>query len=191
VTNVYPSVFNRLESDYVQTPKPLNDKESGVALTLSDNTDDPTTTTSDASLAYACKPGALPFTVGDLFVNAGGVTNLQTASVTAGDSVRLNAVVQPAMSQTTHFIPNSYGVSPGLLAIGSPALVNPVLFYEGKRLIGFGELSANGTLATFVVRNIRPGTHTYTAQYPADRYYRTLDFGSVTVTAKRSPWGSH
>ena len=65
-----------------------------------------------------------------------------------------------------------------------PALTNQVLFYEGSELIGTGSLSANGTLATFTVNNISEGTHTYTAQYPADQYYDTLDFGSVTVVAQ-------
>jgi polygalacturonase len=186
VTNVYPSVFNRLDHGYVADPKAAKDQESGVLLTLSDNTVDPTTSTSDPSLAYACRTDALPFTVGDLFINTSRARNLQTASVAAGDAVVLNAVVQPAMSQTTHFIPGSYGASPGLLAVGSPALSNPVVFYEGGRLIGVGALSANGTLATLVVRDIPPGVHRYTAQYPADRYYRTLNFGAVTVTATRS-----
>jgi hypothetical protein len=39
------------------------------------------------------------------------------------------------------------------------------MFDEGSRPIGFGLLSGNGTLATLVVRNISPGTDTYTAEY--------------------------
>ena len=73
--------------------------------------------------------------------------------------------------------------------MGSPALTNPVVFYEGSdaagfRAVGSGTLTANGTLATFVVENLRPGTHTYTALYPADRFYDALRFGSVTVHAR-------
>jgi hypothetical protein len=87
------------------------------------------------------------------------------------------------MSQTTTFVKGSYGAVPGLLAVGSPALRNPVEFYEGSRWIGIGHLSANGTLARLVLKNIPPGKHTYTAQYPADRYYSKHDLGLVTVEA--------
>jgi hypothetical protein len=61
------------------------------------------------------------------------------------------------MSQITLFMPGIYGADPGGFAVGSPALRNPVMFYEGSRPIGFGLLSGNGTLATLVVRNISPG----------------------------------
>jgi hypothetical protein len=50
-----------------------------------------------------------------------------------------------------------------------------------------GRSRPTGTLATFVVNNIPLGTHTYTAQYPADAYYGTLNFGSVTITATQPP----
>ncbi len=88
------------------------------------------------------------------------------------------------MSQTTQFMPDSYNADPGLLAVGSPPLTNRVIFYEDSRAIGFGTLKANRTLATFVVENVQPGTHTYTAEYPADRFYDTLRFGSVVVQAR-------
>ncbi len=91
------------------------------------------------------------------------------------------------MSQTTNFVANSYGASPGLLAVGSPSLKSPIIFYEGSRPIGFGILSANGTLATSVVRNISQGSHTYTAQYLGDRFYKQMNFGSVTVEATPPP----
>jgi hypothetical protein len=135
----------------------------------------------------------VPFTTGELYFSlgskpaSGSATNLQTASVPAGSSITLQAVVQPVMSQTTYFVKESYGANPGLLSVGSPGLINPVLFYEGLHLLGTGRLSANGTLATLVVRNISPGTHTYTAQYPKDYYYGTLNFGSVTVQTNSAP----
>jgi hypothetical protein len=56
------------------------------------------------------------------------------------------------------------------------------LLGEGSHLPGLGRLSANGTLASFVVREISSGLHTYTAQYPTDAH-----FGSVTVQAESSP----
>jgi polygalacturonase len=179
-TNVYPSVLNELTPGSPKQPGPPK-------LTLLSNTYVSKTAVSNPALAYACGTGQMPFTIGDLYVSLGDKTgdwtNLQSVSVKAGSSVTLNAVIQPIMSQTTNFISGSYGANPGLLAVGSPALRNPVIFYEGSRPIGFGILSANGTLATLVVKNISAGTHTYTAQYPADRFYTKLNFGSVTVQA--------
>jgi hypothetical protein len=176
-TNVYPSVLNGLTAPYSASPV----KQPGsTTLTLSANSYASTTQVNSAAMAYACPSGPLPFTTGELYVSA---TNLPAAWITAGESVTLNAVVQPIMSQTTQFMPNSYGANPGLLAVGSPELRNPIRFYEGTQLIGTARLSANGTLASLVVKNIAPGTHTYTARYPADSYYAELNFGSVTVDA--------
>ncbi len=184
-TDVYPPVLNGLKADSTKVIK----DEHGTHLVLQDNTYDSMTTVSDPSLAYPCV-GTTPFVSGELFASggtqspAGAATNLRTVWLAAGDSITLNAVVQPVMSQTTLFVPDSYGKQPGLLSIGSPVLTNEVLFYEGSELIGTGSLSANGTLATFMVNNISEGTHTYTAQYPADQYYDTLNFGSVTVVVQ-------
>jgi hypothetical protein len=183
-TNVYPSLLNQLTWG-----SPKKTQSGPPKLTLLSNTYTSATGVSNPALAHACGTGQMPFIVGDLYVSVGSKTgdwtNLQSAGVKAGSSVTLNAVIQPIMSQTTHFISGSYGATPGLLAVGSPALRNPVIFYEGWRPIGFGILSANGTLATLVVKNISAGTHTYTAQYPADRFYSNLNFGSVTVQAAR------
>jgi hypothetical protein len=183
-TNVYPSVLNELTWS-----SPKKTKSGPPKLTLLSNTYTSTTGVSNPALAHACGTGQRPFITGDLYVSFGNKTgdwtNLQSAGVKAGSSVTLNAVIQPIMSQTTHFISGSYGATPGLLAVGSPALRNPVIFYEGSRPIGFGILSANGTLATLAVKNISAGTHTYTAQYPADSFYSNLKFGSVTVQAAR------
>jgi hypothetical protein len=166
---------------------PTVTKPGPPKLTLLSNTYVSATGVSNPALAHACGTGQMPFITGDLYVSLGNKTgdwtNLQSAWVKAGSSVTLNAVIQPIMSQTTHFIAGSYGANPGLLAVGSPALRNPVIFYEGSRPIGFGILSANGTLATLVVKNISAGTHNFTAQYPADRFYSKLNFGSVAVQA--------
>jgi polygalacturonase len=184
-TNVYPSVFNRLAAGSSQEKR----KDNGTDLTLQENAYSGVTSISDPSLAYPCL-GTMPFVSGELFAShgtrfvVGPATDLRTVALAVGDSITLNAVVQPVMSQTTLFVPDSYGKQPGLLSIGSPALANQVLFYEGSELIGTGSLSANGTLATFTVNNISEGTHTYSAQYPADQYYDTLDFGSVTVVVQ-------
>ena len=191
LTNIYPFVFNRLAAPYRANPQPSKGTPS---LTLSTNSYQSTTTVSSPELANACTPpDQVPFTMGELYFSlgnkpaSGSTTNLQTASVAAGSTITLQAVVQPIMSQTTHFVKDSYGANPGLLSVGSPALINPVLFYEGLHLLGTGSLSANGTLATLVVRNISPGTHTYTAQYPKDYFYGTLNFGSVTIQASSAP----
>jgi hypothetical protein len=184
-TNVYPSVFNRLGAGSSQEKR----KDNGTDLTLQENAYSASTSMSDPSLAYPCL-GTMPFVSGELFASGGtqsaigGATSSRTNSLAPGDSITLNAVVQPIMSQTTLFIADSYGKQPGLLSIGSPALTNSILFYDGSELIGTASLSANGTLATIVVNNISAGKHIYTAQYPADQYYDTLNFGSVTVVVQ-------
>jgi polygalacturonase len=177
-TNIYPAELNALQSPYVDNPQPVN------GVTLSDNSYPSMTTVSSPEQAKKCRPDHWSFTTGELYASVGDATNLAATSVDAGSSVTLSAVVQPVMSQTTQFMPGSYGADPGLLSVGSPALTNPVLFFEGSRAIGFGTLSANGTLASFVIEHVSPGTHTYTALYPADRYYQSLRFGSVTVEAR-------
>jgi polygalacturonase len=190
-TNVYPPILNLLKQAYSSSgPVTLHGPTTRI---LNDNKYAATTSVSSASLAYACPAGPMPFTIGDLYVSlgsdlaTGASTNLQSASVMAGGSVTLNAVVQPIMSQTTNYIKGSYGATPGLLAVGSPALTNPVTFYEGTMAVGVGTLSANGTLASTVVKNISAGTHTYTAVYSADTFYANLNFGSVTVQATPAP----
>ena len=175
-SNVYPSAFNELA-----TP---STGEGVPALTTDSNSYDSTTSTNNQSMAYPCSLQKLPFTTGDLYVSAGSSTNLQNVAIHAGDSVTLNAVVQPIMSQTTFFNPKGYGSDPGLLAVGSPALTNPVEFYEGDTLLGKANLSANGTLASLVVNNVPEGWHTFRAQYPADSIYGTLRIGKVIVYAQ-------
>jgi hypothetical protein len=106
--------------------------------------------------------------------------------VKAGTSVTLNAVVQPAMSQTTYFMKSSNLPSPGRVAIGSPALTDQVRFYEGQQLIGTAALSANGTLATLQLPALTSGLHLYTAQYPKDDTYSSgLTFGLVSIYVTR------
>lgn len=171
LTNVYPQTLNTMNM--------IQDSNNTYVS--------PQTKTSSAGLAYGC-PSSFPYTVGDLYLSSGitatgSATNLQTMTITQGGSVTLNAVVQPIMSQATLFVPKIFSSSPGLLAVGSPALSNPVNFYEGSTLIGAATLSANGTLASLVVKNISAGTHTYTAQYPPDSYYAALNLDPVTVVA--------
>lgn len=184
-TNVYPSAFNQLLAGSQKETKDYQ----GTQLVLQNNTYGSMTSVSDPSLAYPCL-GTMPFVSGELFASPGtqsamaAATSNRTISLALGDSITLNAVVQPVMSQTTLFIADSYGKQPGLLSIGSPALTNSILFYDGSELIGTASLSANGTLATIIVNNISAGTHTYSAQYPADQYYDTLNFGSVTVVVQ-------
>jgi hypothetical protein len=170
VINVYPATLNSIDT-------------IGKG-----NTYTSTTSTSSESLAHAC-PSRLPFTIGDLYISsgsspaAGRSTNLQHITIRQG-SVTLNAVVRPIMSQATVFVPNIYGSKPGLVAVASQALTNAVKFYEGWTLIGTVSISANGTLASLVVNNIKPGWHIYRAEYPADDYYATLHFGAVIVHAE-------
>jgi polygalacturonase len=187
VTNLYPSPLSNLAAPYSNPPAKTTDPNKTTELILSDNSYTGNATNS-LSGAYGC-PSTMPFATGAFYLSVGSTpatgsaTNLQSATITQGGAVTLNAVVQPIMSQVTRFVPGIYGASPGLLAVGSPALTNPVNFYEGPTLIGAAVLSANGTLASLVVKNISAGTHTYTAQYPPDAYYAAVNLGPVTVTA--------
>jgi polygalacturonase len=177
-TNVYPAIFNQLGAPYVADPK----RKDG--LTLSANSYAAMTSVSSPEKAKHCAADALPFVTGELYASTDGGSNGVSATVQAAHGVTLNAVVQPTMSQTTQFMPDSYGADPGLIAIGSPALTNPVLFYEGSKPVGYGKLAANGTLATLRIEKIKPGPHTYTAVYPADQFYKDYAFGSVTIQAQ-------
>ena len=117
----------------------------------------------------ACPTTVFPYLTGDLYIG----NNKQTTSINLTNSVTLNAMVQPAMSQV------SYGGS-------SPAaaLTKSINFLEGVTVVGTGTLSANGTLASATITPITSGVHTYTAQYPADTNYAAttpFNFGSVTV----------
>ena len=124
-TNVYPSVFNRLGAGSSEEKR----EDNGTDLTLQENAYSGVTSISDPSLAYPCL-GTMPFVSGELFASdgtqsaTGGATSARTIALAPGDSITLNAVVQPIMSQTTLFIADSYGKQPGLLSIGSPALTN-------------------------------------------------------------------
>jgi hypothetical protein len=113
---------------------------------------------------------AFPYVVGELYVSTASESNLQTLSTTAGGSFTLNAMVQPAMSQVSY-----------AAWTGTPPLTNPIVFLEGSTVVGRASLGTNGTLASLALTNVTPGTHIYTAQYPADSNYPALTFGSVTV----------
>jgi polygalacturonase len=186
VDNLYPAALSDLASGYVQPPAKKTDSNNTTELTLSDNSYTGSATNSPSG-AYDCST-SFPFATGEFYISLGSApatgtaTNLQAATVTQGSAITLNAVVQPIMSQVTHFVLGGYGADPGLLAIGSPALTNPVNFYDGATLIGSAVLSANGTLASLVVNNLSVGTHTYSAEYPADTYYAAVDVGPITVT---------
>jgi len=117
----------------------------------------------------ACGAGTFPYVVGDLFLG-GSANNRQTATIGLGSTLALAAVVEPAVPQI------SYAGS-----AAAAALTNPVNFLEGGTVVGTGTLGANGTLATVSIKPTTTGTHTYTAQYPADANYATLNFGSVAV----------
>jgi len=189
-TNVYPALFNQLNTTAAETTTVGN-----TQLNLEANTYDVITSVNSQTMAYQCSSQRPPFTVGELYASiaspaTGSSTNLQQAHIDGGGSITLNAVVQPVMSQTTFFNPKGYNAKPGLLAVGSPALTNAIVFYEDGKMIGTAQLSANGTLASLTVDNVQPGTHTFTARYSADPYYDTLDFGSVIVNA-RWPFEAH
>ncbi len=140
-----------------------------------------------------CPPSLFPFLSGELYAGLGPaptgyMANLQKAVVRPETSVTLFAVVQPAMSQTTQYMPEIYGAVPGLLAVGSPALDAPVVFFDDGKRLGTGTLGRNGTLATFTIDGIAEGSHRFTAEYvdaSSPPMYRPFAFGDVVIDATR------
>jgi polygalacturonase len=181
--NIFPRLFNRLEAGDTLVTKTVGN----TALTLQANKYRSRTPVSVDFLARGCRP--MPFTVGELYLSLGRETgrsnNLREAVIRQGETIMLNAVVQPVMSQTTLFTKGSYGSDPGLVALASPKLTQPIKFYDGGHFIGVAKLSANGTLASFTMRHLSPGFHWFRAVYPSDRYYDSMSFGSVTVQVVR------
>jgi len=133
------------------------------------------TATSTATGGASACTNPFPYIVGELYLSTASATNLQNASIAPTDSVTLDAMVEPAMSQTT------FNGTVGNWT-GTAAPTQSVSFYEGSTLVGTAALGANGTLAPLTLTNVTTGTHTYTAQYPGDAKYSALTFGSVTVT---------
>ncbi len=178
---MYPALLNEL--DLPQKTPTLQSTSNVYAARTKVN---------DATKAYACPANAWPFLSGELYLSlgaaaGGGVSagnNLQTVSVTSKSTVRLNAMLQPAMAEENYFAEHAYGQDPGLLAVGAPALREKVQFYEGTKLLGEAPLAANGTLATLPLTGLTQGTHIITAKYPGDAFYRPYTFGAVSVSVR-------
>ena len=111
---------------------------------------------------YPCSSANFQQMTGELLLSTANATNLQSLSANSTDTFTLNAVVQPASAEYA-------------------ALSNPITFYDGGTAVGTAALGGNGTLATLSLSNVSPGTHTYTARYPADSNYSSFSFGKVTV----------
>jgi hypothetical protein len=130
----------------------LNGKDVSYAGAASSSTQAP----------YPCSSANFQQMTGELLLSTANATNLQSLSANSTDSFTLNAVVQPASAEYA-------------------ALSNPITFYDGGTAVGTAALGGNGTLATLTLSNVSPGTHTYTAKYPADSNYSSFSFGKVTV----------
>jgi len=124
--------------------------------------------TASREAPYPCSSSNFQQITGELLVSTANATNLQSVSANPSDTVTLNAVAQPATAEY-------------------PALTNPITFYDGDAAVGTTAISGNGTLATLTLSNLSPGTHTYTAAYPADSDYGAFSFGLVTVTVEGNP----
>jgi hypothetical protein len=180
--NVYPAFFNHL------------DQPSGhPSWTFENNVYSTKAASTSPQLASPCSSSRFPFVTGELYAGLGVDptrywANLQTAKVKASAMVTLFAVVQPIMSQTSQFMRGSYGSSPGLFAIGSPALKGKVTFFDHHNIIGTAEISGNGTLATLRIDHIDQGTHMFSAEYsdpPAAHFYNPLSFGGVSIESDK------
>jgi hypothetical protein len=124
---------------------------------------------SNASEApYPCTSSSFQPLTGELLLSTATATNLQSFADSDSAAFTLNAVVEPASAEYA-------------------ALTNPITFYDGTNAVGTAALGGNGTLATLNLSNVSAGTHTYTAQYPADSNYSAFSFGAVTVTIPGNP----
>ena len=183
--NVYPAALNHFISTAGSADTGY--RAGNTYLDLNGDQMLSTSSTSTPTSALNCPASNWPFLVGNMYLSLGGAsatgtsTNLQKVILASNGSVTLNAMVEPATGQAEYFVPGDYGISPGLLDTGAPALTQPVEFYEGSTLVGTASLSANGTLASLTLTNLTNGSHTYTAVYPADSYYASYSFGSVIV----------
>ncbi len=121
----------------------------------------PAAASSSTQAPYPCSSANFQQMTGELLLSTANATNLQSLSANSTDTFTLNAVVQPASAEYA-------------------ALSNPITFYDGGTAVGTAALGGNGTLATLSLSNVSPGTHTYTAKYPADSNYSSFSFGSVT-----------
>jgi hypothetical protein len=147
-------------------PGPVNpaamQQLSGTGVSYSGNV-------SNASEApYPCSSSSFQPLTGELLLSTPAATNLQNFADSDSSAFTLNAVVEPASEEYA-------------------AVTNPITFYDGKNAVGTAALGGNGTMATLSLSNVSAGTHTYTAQYPADSNYSAFSFGSVTVTVPGGP----
>ena len=127
------------------------------------------TGTTTTTTPFACTTASFPPLAADLFEQTATATNLQTATSPYPGTITLNAVLEPT-------------------TLESPALANTTInFYEGTTLVGTGTLKGNGTFASTTLTGVAVGTHTYTAQYPADSNYAAFPFGSVSFTVTAAP----
>ena len=117
---------------------------------------------------YPCTSSSFQPLTGELLLSTATTTNLQSFADSDSSAFTLNAVVEPASEEYA-------------------AVTNPITFYDGNNAVGTAALGGNGTLATLSLSSVSPGTHTYTAQYPADSNYSAFSFGSVTVTVPGTP----
>ncbi len=118
------------------------------------------TNTSEAP--YPCTSASFQQITGELSLSTASSANLHTLAIASPATFTLNVVVQPAAEEY-------------------PALSKPITFYDGDTAVGTAAIGGNGTLATLTLSKVAAGTHTYTAQYPADSNYPAFTFGSILV----------
>jgi uncharacterized repeat protein (TIGR02543 family) len=122
-----------------------------------------TNSVSNSNASYSCT-GAFVYLAGDL--------TAPSATVTAGTSPKVTAVLQNLVS----------AVQAGTISYPQQnAPTGTIQLLEGSTVVGTGTI--NGRLTYIPVPNITAGTHVYTAQYSGDTNYAALSFGNFTLTA--------
>jgi len=113
-----------------------------------------------------------PYNCTGVFVYLAGDLTAPKATVTAGTSPAITAVLQnlvsPLVAGTVSYAQQN-------------APTGTIQLLEGTNVVGTGTI--NGRLTYITVQNITAGTHVYTAQYLGDSHYSPLSFGNFTLVA--------
>jgi hypothetical protein len=117
-------------------------------------------------------PGETAYSCTGVFVYLAGDLTAPSATVTAGTSPKITAVLQNLVSPL---------VAGTISYPQQNAPTGTISLMEGSTVIG--TVTISGRLTYFTVPSIAAGTHVYTALYSGDGNYAAMSFGSFTVVA--------
>jgi hypothetical protein len=135
-------------------PSPVNFATTLIQRAQSDVNVTVNTNISTSDAPYDCT-GRFIYLAGELFT--------KTPNPTAGSSVTLTSILQPAIN-------------------GAAAPTGTISILEGPTVVA--SASITGRLTNITVPNLSGGTHTYTASYDGDANYAQMYYGNVIVTVQ-------